>query len=291
MRLRGRPREERGDSDRGYAMLAAIVGIAAFSYIGLEVIAESRGIVSEVQAETERASLSAACDAGLMLVISALASQDRTQQWPIDGAKRDLVFNGVNLSVAVEDERGKFPLNGTNEDQVRQLFAAAGVSGARLDTLVDSYEDWIDPDKQRRLNGAESPDYAPFGYGPRNSSFHTVGELRMVKGMDDSLYAKVAPATTVFFGESGGFSEETAQVLALEALSELGPNAPEIVERARELAGEAPAQHLIKNPPNLLGRTLTVRMEAKRAGATLQRTAIIELTGNKITPYWQRYLE
>src|SRR5947207_1294438 len=277
--------------DRGYAMLAAIVGIAAFSYVAFEVIAESRGIVSEVQAEYEHAKLKAACDAGLMLVISSLASVDKKQQWPIDGSKHSITFDDVALMVTVEDERGKFPLKGTNEDQVRQLFAAAGASGTRLSTLVDSYEDWIDPDNDRRLNGAEDANYQALGYKPRNSSFHTVSELRLLKGMDDDLYARVAPAIIVFFGESGGFSETTAQVLALEALSEIGPNSPEVVERQRELAGEKPTLDLIKNPPNLLGRTLTVRIEARRAGAYLRRSAIMELTGNRSTPYWLRYLE
>jgi general secretion pathway protein K len=277
--------------DRGYAMLAAIIGIAAFSYIAFEAIAESRGVVSEIQAEYERAKLNTACNAGLMLVISSLASVDRKQQWPIDGTTRNVTFDGVGLAVTVEDERGKFPLNGTNEDQVRQLFMAAGVSGTRLSTLVDSYEDWIDPDKDRRLNGAEAAEYQALGYQPRNSSFHTVSEVRLLKGMDDDLYSRVAPAMTVFFGESGGFSETTAQVLALEALSEIGPNSPEIIERQRELAGDAPAANVIKNPPNLLGRTLTVRVEARRAGAYLKRSAIIELTNNKANPYWLRYLE
>jgi general secretion pathway protein K len=277
--------------DGGYAMLAAIIGIAAFSYVAFEAIAESRGVVSEVQAEYERAKLKSACDAGLMLVISSLASVDRYKQWPIDGSKRNLTFDDVALTVTVEDERGKFPINGTNEDQVRQLFVAAGVSGSRLSTLVNSYEDWIDPDNERRLNGAEADQYLAVGYKPRNSSFHTVSELRLLNGMDEDLYSRVAPAMTVFFGESGGFSETTAQALALEALSEVGPNSPEVIERQLELAGQAPAVRIIKYPPNLMGRTLTVRIEARRAGAYLRRSAIIELTNNKTTPYWIRFLE
>ena len=64
----------RMSGDRGYAMLAAILGIAAFSYVGFEVVAEGRGIVSEVQAENEQARLTAACDAGLQLAIAGLAS-------------------------------------------------------------------------------------------------------------------------------------------------------------------------------------------------------------------------
>ena len=280
----------RRNSETGYAMLAAILGIAAFSYIGFEAIAEGRGIVSEVQAENERAKLLAACDAGIALTVSSLASKNRKQQWPIDGVTRTLKFDDVTLLVTVEDERGKMPTNGVNEDQVRQLFAAAGVSGPRLDTLVDSFEDWIDPDDDRRPNGAEARDYLSQGYKPRNGGFHTVGELRLLKGMDDDLYSRVAPALTVFFGESGGFAESTAQILSLEALSEVGPASPEVMERQQELAGLKPSP-VVANPPTLTGRTLTVRVEAKRAGADIKRSVILELTGNSADPVWARYLD
>lgn len=276
--------------DRGYAMLAAILGIAAFSYVSFQVIAENRGIISEVQAENERAKLTAACDAGLQLAVAGLASTNKKQQWPIDGTPRNLMFEDVALTITIEDERGKVPLNGINEDQVRGLFAAAGLVGTRLDTVVDSFEDWLDPDSDRRVNGAEARDYLSQGYQPRNGAFRTVGELRMVKGMDDDLFARVAPAVTVFFGESGGFSEGTSQILALESLAEVGANSPEVMERQQEIAGQKPAPD-IANPPYLIGRTLMVRVEAKRAGADVRRSGIVELTGDPTDPYWLRYLD
>jgi general secretion pathway protein K len=277
-------------SDRGYAMLAAIVGIAAFSYVGFEVVAENRGVISEVQAENEQAKLTAACDAGLALAVDGLAAHDRRDQWLIDGTKRTMMFDAVALTITVEDERGKIPLNGVNEDQIRTLFADAGASGAKLDTLVDSFEDWLDPDTNARPNGAEADYYARFGYAPRNAGFRSVGELRLIKGMDDSLFQRVAPVTTAFFGESGGFSESTSQILALEALEELKPDAPEIQERQQELSGLKPAQD-VQNPPSLLGRTLTVRVEAKRAGASVTRSSIVELTGAASDPVWYRNLD
>jgi len=276
--------------DGGYAMLAAILGIAAFSYVSFEVIAENRGVISEVQAETERAKLGSACDAGMALAVSGLASKNKKQQWLIDGSKRTMQFDDVDLTIIVEDERGKIPLNGINEDQVRELFKAAGITSPRLDILVDGYEDWIDPDNDRRLNGAEAPQYLSAGYKPRNGGFHTVSELRMLKGMDDTLYAQVAPSLTVFFGETGGFSESTSQILALEALSEIGPSSPEVIRRQQELAGLRPAQD-VSTPPYLIGRTLTVRVQAKRAGAQMTRSGILELTGNSDQPVWFRYLD
>jgi general secretion pathway protein K len=276
--------------DEGYAMLAAILGVAAFSYVSFEVIAENRGIISEAQAENERARLKSACDAGLQAAMAGLASKNKRQQWLIDGTSRQFMFDDIALTITIEDERGKIPLNGINEDQVRELFRSAGASGSQLSTIVDSYEDWIDPDNERRQSGAETPQYARLGYKPRNGSFHTVSELRLVKGVDDALYARVAPAVTTFFGESGGFSEDTSQILALEALSEVGPGSPDVIRRQQELAGLRPAAD-VKNPPYLLGRTLTVKIDAKRAGAEMKRSAIVELTGDSANPVWYRYLD
>jgi general secretion pathway protein K len=278
------------ERDSGYAMLAAILGIAAFSYVAFQVLAENRGIISVVQAENERARLTAACNAGLTLAVQGLASKNKKQQWLIDSTRRVLKFDDVTLTIVIEDERGKVPLNGINEDQVRDVFSTAGVFGPRLDTLVDSYEDWLDPDSERRENGSEAPQYAAVGYKPRNGSFHTVSELRYLKGMDNDVYARVAAASTVFFGESGGFSEGTSQVLALAALSEIDLNSKEIIRRQQEIAGLRPAEDAT-DPPYLTGRTLTVHVEASRAGADIKRSAIVELTGNPADPVWMRYLE
>ena len=271
-------------------MIAAIVAVAAFGFIAFQVIAQDRGVLAEVRGEAEQAKLTAACNAGLMQAIHGLADPDPSQRWGIDGRPRTSAFNGYALTVTVEDERGKVPLNGIIMEEARQLFQFAGANGNQLDTLTDSFEDWEDVDNTARPHGAEAAQYAGLGYKPRNAGFHTVEELRMIKGMTDDIYNRIAPAVTVFFGESGGFSESTSQILALEVLGEMGPNSMEVVQRQQQLAGTmAMPQSLAK--ANLTGRTLTVRVEARQAGAHMRRTAIVELTGNPNDPYWLRYLD
>lgn len=277
--------------ERGYAMIAAIIGVAAFAFIAFEFMAQDRGVLAEVRGEVEQAQLTADCNAGLYMAISGLATTDVTQRWGIDGRPRTVQFGRTTLVITVEDERGKIPLNGIIQEEVRDMLKAVGVSGTQLAALSDSFEDWEDSDNSARPEGAEAPAYAAFGYKPRNAGFRTVGELRMLKGMTDDIYARVAPATTVFFGESGGFSESTSQPLALQVLGEVAANSPEVIERQRELAGQAAMPQTLAKV-NLTGRTLTVRVEAHRGAAYLKRTAIIELTGsNTNLPYWFRYLD
>ena len=282
-----------GRGERGYAMIAAIIGVAAFSFIAFEFLAQDRGVLAEVRGEAEQAQLVAACNAGLYMAISGLSTPDITQRWGIDGRSRVVQFGGTTLVVTVEDERGKIPLNGIIEEEVRDMFTAAGVtSPQQLTTITDSFEDWQDSDNSARPAGAEAAAYASFGYKPRNAGFRTIGELRMVRGMTDDIYARIAAATTVFFGESGGFSESTSQTLALQVLGEVAGNSPEVIERQKELAGQAAVPQTLAKV-SLIGRTLTVRVEAHRGATYLKRTAIIEITGSTagLGYYWFRYLD
>jgi general secretion pathway protein K len=277
-------------TERGYAMIAAIVSVAAFGYVSFELLAQNRGVLAEVRGESERAQLEAACDAGLYEALAWLANDDVNLRWNIDGRSRVVNFNGVALNITVEDERGKIPLNGIIEEEARQLFVDAGATPDQVNILSDSFEDWEDVDNTPRQNGAEAPQYAQYGYKPRNAGFRSVSELRMVRGMTDDLFARIAPVVTVFFGESGGFAENTAQPLALEVLGELPPNAPDVLARQRQIAGLDPVPQTLAKV-NLTGRTLTVRVEARKGGAYMKRSAIVEMTGGSDQPFWLRYLD
>jgi general secretion pathway protein K len=278
--------------DRGYAMVAAVAGIAAFAMIAFQTLAANRGAIASVTGQIENARLAAAADAGVAAAIYGLSIPDPKQRWTIDGRVRVVQFGGMALQIFVEDEHGKIPINRLNEDQVRQMFAAAGVSGKPLDTLVDCFEDWQDEDDDKRPDGAEAPDYLPLGIKPRNGDIRTVGEMAVIKGMNEALYERLAPSLTVFFGETGSFSVENAQPLALAVLSGTSVNSPDVIERERELAGEKPALDTGAPPINLTGRPLTIRVSVRDAmGGAFVRDTIVELTGNKVTPFWIRYAE
>lgn len=279
------------DSESGYALLVAVIGIAAFAYIAFQAIAANRGVIADADGDFTHARLSAATEAGLMIAIHGLGGQDPATSggWSIDGRVRSLRYRGFTLNISVQDERGKVPLNGMNTDQVRALFAAAGARGSQLDTLTDSFDDWEDDDDTRRTNGAEAPDYAAQGISPRNGALRSVGELMSVKGIDAQIFQRLAPAVTVFFGDSGGFSANTSQPLALRAMTGATIGTPGELERERELAGERPSLNLASDDARLTGRPLTVQVTAQDgSGGVLTRSTIIELTGNSAVPYWIR---
>ena len=108
--------------DKGYALVAAVTAVAAFAYLAFQVLAANRGAIDLVSGQSERARLVAAADAGISLAVHGLAADDRGVRWSIDGKPRRLEFAGVDLTVTVEDERGRAPLGGLNDGQSHAMF-------------------------------------------------------------------------------------------------------------------------------------------------------------------------
>lgn len=273
-------------------MVLAVAGMMAFAYVSFEAVAVNRGATIAVAGQVERARLKIAADSGIAMALNGLGIADTKQRWWIDGKPRTVAIGNMVLKIAVEDERGKIPINRLDEDQVRTMFADVGVSGNRLDTLVDSFEDWQDEDDDARPNGAEAPYYQPFGTKPRNGPFRTVDELSEIRGMDPALFTQLEPALTVFFGDAGGFSVQTSQPLALAVMSGVGGPPGQALAQQPQDPDSADTPAFDPAAESYIGRPLTVRVTVRDAdGGVFSRAAIIELTGSKTDPYWIRYIE
>jgi len=275
--------------DRGFGLVVAVAAVAAFACIALEVLAANRGSLAGGNAQFETARLQQDADAGIALALHGLAITDPGRRWAIDGRPKIVIFDGVELTITVEDEKGKAPINRMDSGQVRALFVAAGMTGVRLDQLVDSFEDWTDTDDTPRPHGAESadPGYRALGVRPRNGEIRTLDELIYLKGMDAVLLARIEPALTVFFGSRGGFDESFAQPLALAAMNDEPPGA--VMSPVTQIAQFPTA---VVDEKGLPGRPLTIRVLARDDhGGRLRRAMIVELTGNPVQPYWVRLLE
>ncbi|MHB0937623.1 MAG: helix-hairpin-helix domain-containing protein [Armatimonadota bacterium] len=85
--------------------------------------------------------------------------------------------------VAIEDEAGKLNLNTATREQLGALFPAE---------VADAIIDWRDEDGIPGAQGAEEEYYAELSppYHCKNAPFTTVGELRLVAGVDDDLLAE-----------------------------------------------------------------------------------------------------
>ncbi|HEY5072436.1 MAG TPA: hypothetical protein VII63_10435 [Caulobacteraceae bacterium] len=294
-----------GDGERGYALVAAVTAVAAFAYIAFQVLATNEGTVAAIAGRAEQAKLAAGADAGIMIAIHGLAAEDRTARWSIDGKPRQVDFDGMDLTVVVQDERGKAPLAGLTETQARALFEGAGAEGDRLDALVDEFREWqAQADAEAVAQpaapaaagapaavGAPASEDSALNAQARGGQFRTVGELMALKDMDSALFAAIAPAVTVFFEESGPFEPKNAGPLAIRTMNAQTGTNPLALTGDSEFASERPVEQIVPDD-NLVGRTLTIGVVARdREGGRTHRTAIVELTGNKVQPYWIRYVE
>jgi type II secretory pathway component PulK len=94
------------------------------------------------------------------------------------------------FEVTLSSEGSKFNINAILQRDDRALlkamFANWGMDIEEADLVIDALVDWIDPDDQESLNGAEIAYYEELGRinQPFNRPFFHIEEMRLVRGMD-----------------------------------------------------------------------------------------------------------
>lgn len=281
---------ERGAGETGYAMVAAVAGIAVFALVAVGLQSAMRGSQAMVAAELGRARVEAAADAGLAMALNGVLASDPAGHWPPDGRTRQLDFAGSRLAIRVEDERGKVPIGLLDEAQAGRLLAMMGLTGDRLRIARDSLLDWTDEDDEVRPDGAESAYYAPLHISPRNGAPHSIDELVLVRGFDPALVERLRPIVTVDWG-GGPFQPRYASPEALAIMTEGEDDTPAIIARRRELAGQVTALDFTEKE-DMAGRALRVIVEARSGqDATARHSWVVELTGSPVKPYTVRSME
>ena len=108
-------------------------------------------------------------------------------------ARLDLALGSARFSYRITDETARINLNRAPPPLLHRLLEEVGVERAARDVIVDSILDWIDPNEEHRLNGAESDYYLtlPVPYRSKNAAFDSVDELLQVRGMTrEILYGR-----------------------------------------------------------------------------------------------------
>jgi len=198
-------------SERGFALLAVMLALSLLTVVVLEFAFAMRLEASAAHSFKEERLAAHLAEAAVQQALVELASQA-----PIAavGASGRLVFHrpaaGSTLPTAlpvlertrvplgagafayrISDEEGRLDLNLAPPEQVRRLLEALGADRQTRDTVVDSLEDWKDPDEGHRASGAESDDHylrLPFPYRARNGRLQDVAELRQIRGVTAALY-------------------------------------------------------------------------------------------------------
>jgi hypothetical protein len=137
----------------------------------------------------------------------------------------------VVTNAGVIGEDGKLNVNRVAKDEnmsralANLVTAVGGRNAGQADQLVAAIQDWVDENDEMLTAGAESGYYAGLSpsYACANGPMRTLAELRMVKGMSGSLYARLVPYLTVYGGGNVNLncaSEPVLVALALGCASE-----------------------------------------------------------------------
>jgi len=271
--------------EEGSALIAAVLSIVIFALMALTIINATRGSTIMASAEIERGRLLAAADGGVALAVHGLQLKDPSRRWTIDGKIRRETFDGIALDIVVEDERGKIALNLINKDEVARMFGEFGLTGIEQETAIDGFMDWRDRDDDPRPRGAEFEAYRSNRIKPRNGDLRSLGELALIAGVGPDLAKRIAPFATVNFG-SGEFDPRFASPLAVRVATDALEDAEFSDLRSPIRGGAGSRARRLNQSDSLIGRPLTIRVEATRApDSRAKRSVIVELTGSEQRPY------
>lgn len=204
-----------------------------------------------------------------------------------DGAFACRLPEGDRIDIEIRDEAGKIDLNTASDDLLRALMTGAGIAPQEAAKLVDAIADFRDADGDRRLNGAETGDYAAAGrpFGPKNAPFDAIAEAGSILGVTAGLFERIAPHLTVHSGQDG-IDPRHANADLLDILSRSTPlNAGGALQSpsGTVLTGDKsiPSRFVTAST----GETLAIRAEATTtAGFRSARQAIVARLEGALRP-------
>lgn len=199
-RSAGRREGKRGPIEESGVILLVVlwvVAIATVAMYGAMGWAGSQHILSVYR--VEEAKLNQIAMSGIEFGIGELLADPRPYvapdaPWLRNPGYRDVACGDGSFSLirpagegearvgyGIEDETARINLNTTPWAQLRGL--------GMPDSVAQQIEDWRDENNDRLPEGAESSEYSPLGYRPKNKPFETIGELLLVRDMTtDVLY-------------------------------------------------------------------------------------------------------
>jgi len=148
--------------------------------------------------------------------MDAMAELEPWEELPMTNVK---LGNGT-FSIKITDMERKLNINSAPEPLLRYILEMhGGVDATDVDVFIDSLRDWMDPDENHGLNGAESDfylsEYPP--YYSKNGPLDHITELKLVQGFKDqpSIYNVFAKNFTAISGGLINVNTASAQVLGL----------------------------------------------------------------------------
>ncbi|MBH0237857.1 type II secretion system minor pseudopilin [Methylobrevis albus] len=235
---------ERG-SGRGGFVLVSVLGIAALATaLVASLLLLSRAGLGDAALRRDDLVIEALLGAGVETAAYQLFAQ-QVSAAGLDG--QEIRFDAGRVTLAVTAQRGLVDLNGADPALLAAAYAAARGRSMRPDEFAGLVADWRDGDDEDHRGGSERDRYAAAGlaYGPANTRFARVADLRLLPGLAAEDVVALQPFVTVF-NPSGRIDLGAAPRAVLEILPGVGPaTVSRLIEMRRRLT-EAVAQQMLE---------------------------------------------
>ncbi len=272
-----------GEGERGFGLVVAVIAMAVAAMAAMALILATRTTIVGQSGALTRARAEAAADAGIAIMLHHLVALDQTALEALDGQPQQTRLGEAAITTRLIDERGKIALGHVEDETVTRLLAQQGLSGGALERARDGLLDWIDDDDDARPFGAEAPAYAAEGIAPRNRAPMSIDEMARIHGFSPALVERLRHVVTLEFA-ARMFDPAHAQPAALAAQAENGDASVATLVRTREQEGDRAAL-AGGDPRQLIGRPVTIEVEATVPGGRFRRELVVMVTGQRDHPY------
>ncbi len=281
------------EGERGWALISVLGVLLVLSIIATGLV--SLALTTKRISRTERTQLEAAAimEAAVSRAIAGLLDPRLEQRWRVDAVPRVFKFADKDVTVTIQDELGRIDLNAADGPVLANLLrAVGGLDAAAADALADKIMDWRESDGLRHLNGATKADYLVAGkpYAPRENPFQSVDEVKLVLTMTEAVYARIAPALTVYTGRPN-LDPEVAPREALLAQPGAEPARIDAALKARAAGIRSTLGPSVYATPGVIdpsiplgGRAFTIDVAFDHRGPRTGHATIM-LTGDPKRPY------
>jgi general secretion pathway protein K len=209
------------ERQRGFALLIVLWTVGFLALIGTQIVASGRSDTQLADNLKQEAVLEAAANGAVANVMfSIMAAHDPSMQ--PDGTAREVHVGQTAVLVRVRNEADRVNLNTASVALLQALIVQVGGAPGLADRLAASILDWRTAGVGARKLGAKAPEYRAAGrdYGPPETPFQSVGELKDVLGMSPGLFARMAPHLTVLTDSDPDMS--TRDPVVARALADAG---------------------------------------------------------------------
>ncbi|HEX4159791.1 MAG TPA: hypothetical protein VHY79_15100 [Rhizomicrobium sp.] len=292
--------------ERGWALISVLWTTAM---LGMMAAATQDLTVTSVRTERRaltRAHLDEDLEAATVRAVLALDDARPGSRCRIDSQPFPFTYDGVAMTITVQDEDGKYDLNQADDDTLAPLFQSVGVDQKTANILSDRIVEWrteANSDDTHTLHGGTDADYAAAGlpWRPRHDDFQSISELRLVLGMTPQIYERVRSSLTVY-SRNDSPDEDVAPRYVLNALYPgnpgqidkiMGQHAGTFAQAdvdTSDTTGDSSGA-TISSGTDLSGRSFEIDVEVNYNGRHQIRRTVILMTGDTTRPYLVEHWE